>query len=129
MLPLRVPRLGARPLPTTSSPPLSSRWPISTPTLEDPMSIPTKYGSGFGISACSPVCERFLCGSRRLDRRLDRWLDNDPAREAQVDRLEGGVPAPELGQERLEPMHFRDQVGTPHEEWKGQVPGVQPEVL
>ena len=42
MFPLRVPRLGARPLPTTSMPPLSSRWPMSTPTLEEPMSIPTK---------------------------------------------------------------------------------------
>ncbi len=48
-LPLRLPRWGAKPLPTTSSSPASSIWPIRKPIFDDPMSTETMWVAGLGI--------------------------------------------------------------------------------
>ena len=49
MLPLRVPRLAAAPLPMTSSEPLAFCSPIRTQILEVPMSQATRKFSGLAI--------------------------------------------------------------------------------
>ena len=88
MLPLRVPRLAAAPLPMTSSVPLAFCSPISTQILDVPMSQATRKFSGLAISAPGPRLRSKVQGRGKTDRALTLDLDFD------FDALTSEFPAP-----------------------------------
>src|SRR6476659_6835113 len=77
MLPLRVPRLAAAPLPMTSSVPLEFCSPISTQIFVVPMSHETRKFSGLAISP--PTVD----SSERAPRSVGAF-ENDAVRKTQV---------------------------------------------